>query len=212
MKTLMLFLLLLPLIASEQGDKYLEKIPAYSIDSYFKQQVYTDKDWKAFYKMDEPQKKVDPQHYDLHLLNAAFFYASNKLRSDKKLPPLEFAGGLRDAALVHTNEMITRNFFDHYNKKDRKLYAPDQRMKLFINQPTFSAENCDENFVADNESITYIQLAERVVKHLYDSPPHRANLLSKQVKYMGCAIMFDAPKPKLNATYLKATQDFTSNI
>jgi uncharacterized protein YkwD len=165
--------------------------------------------------MKEAQQIVNPADYDFHLLNAAFFYATNKLREERKVKPLQFSEALRDAAVLHTHEMVTKKFFSHYNNNGSpKIRTPKQRILLFAGteQLGLSGENCDENFVEPYEPLTYIQVAERITKDLYDSPPHRANMLEKGFRHLGCAVIFEQPRGKNEAVYLKATQDFTSNI
>jgi uncharacterized protein YkwD len=75
-----------------------------------------------------------------------------------------------------------------------------------------SGENCDMNFVEPNESLTYIQVAERIAENLYESPPHRENMLEKAFNYAGCAVMFEKARGNNQAIYLKATQDFSGKI
>lgn len=195
---------------NEAGTAYLQKIPAYQSESYFKNQVYQEKDLKAFYAMEEANKQFDPNNYDMHLLNAAFFYATNKLREEKKLPQFKYHEGLRDAAVIHTNEMVVKNFFDHFNKRDRKFYSPDDRIKMFVTNLKATAENCNEDFMGPAENLSYIQVAERNVKSLYNSPPHKANMLNKAYVYLGCAAIFEPKMRKTGAYYVKATQDFAT--
>lgn len=212
MKTWLLFILVTPLLALQSGNVYLDRIELYAKDSYFKEQVYAEKDWKSFKEMTEAQRVIDPKNYDMHLLNAAVTFAGNKLREEKKLKQLKFSAGLRDAALVHTYEMVTRKFFDHYNRKDRKLYSPQQRIQMFIPNPAAIAENCDENFIIPGEKISYWQMGERIIKHLYGSPPHKENMLSKSYDYVGWGVVFESLPRKGGAYYLKATQDFSKAI
>src|SRR4051794_13492167 len=117
-KTLVLLSLLF-LIAD--GDSFLKDIPLYQKDSYFKQKVYAEHDWKSFFQLKEANQIIDPDNYDLHLLNAAVFFATNKLRDEKKLKQLKFSNALRDAAVVHTQQMIDKKFFNHFNNRVPKL-------------------------------------------------------------------------------------------
>ncbi len=211
-KFILLFLFL-PLSVLDMGSALLSKIPLYQKESYFKSKVYQEKVWKDFYELPEARQSVNPQQYDFHLLNAALFYATNKLREKHGLPPLKFSEGLRDAATIHTDQMIRKNFFSHYNHSGpKKLSTPESRMMLFINTPHLSGENCDENYVEWDENLSYIAVAERILNDLYSSPPHRSILLGKGFHYLGGAILFESVKGKEEAIYLKATQDFTSNI
>ncbi len=215
MKNFVLVGFVLLLMSFDLGSRLLNKLPFYKKESYFKKDVYSEKSWKQFYAVKEAQQVVNPADYDFHLLNAAFFYATNKLREEHKVKLLQFSEALRDAAAFHTHEMVAKKFFDHYNNTGvPKLRSPRQRMQVFTGnqQLGLSGENCDENFVEPYEPLTYIQVAERIVQDLYDSPPHKANMLEKGFRYFGGAVIFEQPRGKNEAVFLKATQDFTSNI
>jgi uncharacterized protein YkwD len=201
-------LILLSLFLADSGEKYLSDIPAYQKESYFKQKVYEEHDWKSFYQMKEANQLVDPNAYDLHLLNAAIFFSTNKLREVKKLKPLKFSAGLRDAAVIHSYQMVTKNFFNHVNNKTPKLRAPDDRIKMFV--PNFKAlgENIDWNNMEMPSRATYLELADKLVDVWYHSPPHKKTMLSKDYSHLGCAAFFEA-KDKGPVRYVKATQDFS---
>src|SRR3954467_5614133 len=105
---------------ADSGEKYLADIPSYQKDSYFKQKVYEEHDWKSFYQLKEANEVVDPNDYDFHLLNAAIFFSTNKRREEKKLKPLKFSAGLRDAAVIHSYQMVAKNLVNHMNNKKPK--------------------------------------------------------------------------------------------
>lgn len=207
---ILLLLALVPLLAFDTGEKYLDKIALYQRSSYFKDQVYAEHNWKSFYKTLPAQSIVDPDNYDLHLLCASVYYATNKLRESKGLKPLQFSPQLRDAAVVHTNQMIEKNFFDHFNSRTPALRTPDLRIKIFGVNSTAEAENVDYTNIPINGPTTYIEVAEKIVDELYHSPPHRKNMLGKEFKHLGCAAMFEA-KDKQGVRYIKATQDFSAD-
>jgi uncharacterized protein YkwD len=209
-KTAILPLVIILLCSFDGGSKYLDKISLYQKDSYFKEQVYRDKDQKGFYAMQEPNQVIDPDNYDLHLLGAAVFFATNKLRVSKGLKPFKYSGHLRDAAVIHTWQMVEKNFFDHFNNFTPALRSPEQRMKICGVNADAMAENVDYNHLLRSDHTTYIQLAETIVDALYHSPPHRKNLLNKIYTQCGCAAIFES-KDKQGARYVKATQDFSSN-
>ena len=209
-RKILLLTLLLPLMAFDTGEKYLDKIAPYQKASYFKQQVYAEHNWKSFYKMLPAQSIVDPNNYDIHLLNAAVYFATNKLRESKGLKALQFSPQLRDASVVHTNQMIEKNFFDHFNRLTPALRSPDQRIKMFGVNSTAEAENVDYTNIIVNGKTTYIELADKIVDDWFHSPPHRKNMLGKEFTHLGCAGMFEA-KDKQGARYIKATQDFSAD-
>ena len=210
MKKHLLILLLIPLFAFDAGENYLAKIPLYQKESYFKQQVFAEHNWKSFYKLKEAQAIINPNNYDLHLLNAAVYYATNKLRESKGLKTLQFSPQLRDAAVVHTNQMIEKNFFNHFNNLTPALRSPDQRIKLFGIGTTAMAENIDYNYILLNGKKTYLQVADEIVDDFYHSPPHKKNMMSKEFTHLGAAAIFET-RSKQGAMYFKATQDFTAD-
>ena len=205
MKTFLL--ILASLLLNSSGDKFLADIPAYQKDSYFKQKVYAEHNWISFYQLKEVYAIIDPDNYDLHLLNAAVFYSTNKLREEKKLKTLKFSSELGDAAVVHTQQMVEKKFFNHINTKTLKLRLPDERMRLFGAQFKTCAENIDLNNILMPSNLTYIQLADKLVDAWFHSAPHKKTMLSKQLSHLGCAEVFEL-KNKDVARYVKATNAF----
>ena len=155
------------------GERFLSDIHLYQKESYFKQKVYAEHDWKSFYGLMEANQVIDPDNYDLHLLNAAVFFATNKVREDKRLKPLKFSTELRDAAVVHSQQMVEKKFFDHFNNKIRKLRSPENRMILFGVEATAMGENIDYNNIDMPSRITYLQLADKIVDAWMHSAPQR---------------------------------------
>lgn len=203
-KLLLLFIFLLP----DGGAAYLAKIPLFQKDSYFKQQVYAEHSWKSFYALKAAKDTVNPDRYDLHLMNAAFFFATNKLREEKKIPVFKFSPELRNAALVHTHQMVEKNFFEHVNPKTPALRLAPARFKMFGVNSVENGENIDMNSFEVPLRVSYIQVAEVLVKDLYDSPPHRKQMLDRKLIYLGCAAMFET-KDENNARSVRATQNFS---
>ena len=202
-------LLLLVLVAiSGGGEKFLEEIPLYKKESYFKQKVYAEHDWKTFSALKEASQIVDPNNYDLHLLNAALFFVTNKVRGEKKLKPLKYSAQLRDAAVVHSQQMVEKMFFDHFNNKTRKLRSPEDRMVLFGVQANAMGENIDYNNLTMPSKTSYIQLAEKIVDEWMRSAPHRKTMLSKIYSHLGCGAVFEESN-KDGVRYVKATQDYS---
>ena len=209
-KNILIFIALLGLLSFDTGNGYLEKIPSYQKDSYYKQKVFVERSWKSFYQLKDAQAFVDPEHYDLHLLNAALYFATNKLRENKGGKVLKYSPQLRDAAMVHTSQMIERNFFDHYNRLNPALRSPEQRIKLFGLNSNAMAENVDYTYIPVNGNTTYLQVADKIVDNFFHSPPHRKNMLGKEFTHIGCAAMFET-KDKQGVRYIKATQDFSAD-
>ena len=205
MKNILLFLFLL---VDTTGAEYLAEISLYQKDSYFKQTVYQEHTWQTFEQLKEAKQVVNPASYDLHLLNAAVFYATNKLRDKKGLDQLKFGAGLRDAAVLHTSQMVEKKFFDHFNNKNRKLRSPEDRIKLYVMEYSASGENVDYNYITLPSRTTYWQVAEAIIDDFLHSPPHKKIMLSKNLNHLGAAAQFEI-KSKNGLHYYKATQDFS---
>ena len=205
MKNLLLFTFAL---FNSGGEKFLKDIPLYQKESYFKQKVYAEHDWKSFSELQEASQIVDPNNYDLHLLNAALFFVANKVREDKRLKPLKFSPQLRDAAVVHSQQMIEKKFFDHFNNKTRKLHSPEDRIKLFGVEADAMGENIDFYNIDMPSKATYLQLADKIVDEWMHSTPHRKTMLSKIYSHLGCGAMFEE-SDKNGVRYIKATQDYS---
>lgn len=201
---LILLLLLLP-----GGEKFLNDIELYQKESYFKQKVYQEHDYKSFAALKEANETVNPDNYDSHLLNAAVFFATNKLRDEKKLKQFKFSSNLRDAATVHTYLMVDKKFFDHFNSRNLKLRSPEDRIKLFGTEASAAGENIDYTHIAMPSQTSYLQLGELLVNDWFHSPPHKKNMMSKSFSSLGCAAYFET-KNKEGVRYVKATQDFSS--
>lgn len=197
---------LLAFVPTTGVEKILSTIPGYEKESYYKKQVYKEHDWKSFYALQDVNASINPDEFDLHLLNAALFFATNKERTKHGKPNFEFNSLLRDASLLHTNEMIKRNFFSHTNSRNKKLDKPESRLRFCGLQPTALAENINYEFIAENAS--YLSLSESIVKSLMDSPPHRKNMMGNY-KLLGTSILFEV-KENGGYRYCKATQDFAT--
>lgn len=203
-------LLLLPLLSFDAGDKFLSKIDLYQKDSFYKTEVYQQHTWQSFSKLADANKTVEPNNYDLHLLNAAVFFATNKMREEKKVPPLKFSAPLRDAATIHTWEMVEKKFFDHFNSRSPKLHSPEDRIKLFEPVNMAIAENIDMNNIPMPSKSSYWDVALKIVDDFYHSTPHRKNMLNKTYTAVGTSAVFEG-KDKNGVRYVKATQDFAAN-
>jgi uncharacterized protein YkwD len=203
-----IFLFILSFLLTDGDEKFLADNILYQRDSYFKQKVYAEHNWKSFYQLKEANAIVNPDNYDLHLLNAAVFFSTNKLRDEKRLKQLSFSAALRDAAVAHTQQMIDKKFFNHYNNKTPKLHLPDERMRMFGAQCRACGENIDWNNIPMPSGTSYIALADKLVDAWLHSPPHKKTMLSKEYSHLGCAAVFEA-KDKNGVRYVKATQDYS---
>jgi uncharacterized protein YkwD len=207
---IVVILLLLSLSAAAQAPgaaPYLAKVGKYNEASNFEDVRYRDMDWQKFYKLEEANELVDPVNYDFDLMNAAVFFAVNKYRASKGLPPLKFEPRLRDAASIHSYMMVTKNFFDHMNYTDPKLQGPDTRMELCGYKGQKLAENLARGYVDRSRAMTYTQLADKAVMELSRSREHNRHMLDPDLEKLGCGLIFELTSQQ-GITYFRLTQDF----
>jgi uncharacterized protein YkwD len=187
-------------------EVYLSKIDGFATKSFFKAEVYAKHDWQSFEKLPEPNELVQIDKFDVHLMNASLFFASNKIRQSKKVAPLAYSESLRNAALVHSNEMVERQFYSHINSKNIELRAPDGRMKMFGISNVLMAENIHRFPFVPNET-TYLALAQNIMDDFYKSEGHRQNLMNKNFTHTGCAALWEfSTREKYH--FAKVTQCF----
>lgn len=127
--------------------------------------------------VETPVKKITMDEEVLQLVN--------QVRSKKGLQSLELNALLNKAAFAHAKDMADNNYFDHDSKAKKKngrfvkVATPFERMERFTqNKVTAYSEN-----IAAGQ-----RTAEEVVKVWMNSPTHRRNILSKEVKYMGVGV------------------------
>ena len=209
MKSLAFILLICcaPGAQAQGADAYLAKILKYNEKSLFEDVRYNGMDWKTFDQLEEANDLADPSNYDFDLLNAAVFFAVNKYRAAKGLQVLTFEPRLRDAASIHSDQMVKRKFFDHINSFDSKISAPDKRIELCGYHGQMIAENLARSFVAVDHPLSYIQIAEKAVAELSRSREHNKHMLDPALKKLGCGILFENI-PINGFHYFRLTQDF----
>lgn len=177
----------------------------------FPDSAYKNHTWQTFIRIAELRDTINYQQADLGLLNAAVFFLTNKARESQRRPPFVFSPGLRNVASLHSEQMAKYEFVDHYNKRNRRLYSPQGRGRVY-NQEVI-AENVASSFLYNYESganfyrawngsyydfftydnemirpLTYLQFAQRIVNDWMESKGHRINILHPKLKTLGCAV------------------------
>ncbi len=180
---------------------------AYQKPSWFKNNVYAEVDTKSFYQLEAIQQEINPDSIDIHLLNACLFFACNKLRVLYKLPPYQINSQLLCAANLHSGQMATYHFFDHNNPYTSALKTPEIRLRACGISYSAEGENCHRCLISEG-AYTYIELAQKVIESLFNSPPHRSNLLSTLFQYSACGVALEKSN---EAIYLIVTQNFYNN-
>lgn len=205
MKSLLFSCLLLmsfPLFS--KYNKWIKKIGEYQQSSFYKSRVYEEHTVVSFYQLKDIHQAVNPDSIDIHLLNACLFFATNKLRAMYKLSPYKMDENLKCAATIHSYQMAQHHFFDHTNTFEPSLRTFEDRLKICGIQDSYEGENCHKVYISEEED-TYIELAQQVIESLYNSPPHRTNLLNKKFNHGACGA---AIEKKGKEIYLLVTQDF----
>lgn len=192
---------------------------------------YTNKSLSDFIGAERVNMTINPDSFDLELLNALLFHLTNKERLTYKRNTLTFHLNLKKSSQYHSNEMAENTFFSHQNKKNRKMREPSDR--IYYYQDDYTA--IGENIVANNlyeysgkyleyqveeqegrralrspngdelKYSTYINLARRLMKQWMDSPPHKKNILSRNYRLLGCACALDDSEELIK---VKCTQNF----
>ncbi|MBL7777470.1 MAG: CAP domain-containing protein [Chitinophagales bacterium] len=193
----------------KDGEKWLSDVPGFSTNNYYTAQVYGEHTWQSFEQLSDAKQVVNPAQLDYHLLNAAVFFATNRQRDKSRKPLFRFSSLLRNAAAVHTHQMISKKFFDHVNRKTPALSTMEKRLALFGITNVASAENCDYTYIDVDGSTTYWQLALEIVEDFYKSSGHKKNMLNKTYTHLGCTAEFE-PKSDGNYHYVKVTQNFAA--
>ncbi len=131
---------------------------------------------------------INLKKIDYALLNAAVFYVSNEARNERGLSILIYQSNLEIMAWNHSKSMGARDFFDHYNKKDKKRREPNDRAKLAgITNPKIG-ENIGSQ--GGYKYASYLELADSIVDGWIDSPPHRKTLYSPDAVQLGCGVYY----------------------
>lgn len=168
---------------------------------------------------------------DYKRLNAAVFFETNRVRVNNNLPTLNYHPILEKVATLHSQQMVIHNFFDHYNRFDRSLRTPTDRIKKENVVNPYIAENIIEEFgiqynskqkvtpTAPGKFITYpggslilhhtyLSFAQKAVDNWMHSVPHKKNILSREANSLGCGSQIYFKKDFYDMPMFKVTQNF----
>jgi hypothetical protein len=201
MKTILVLLLLF----SFNPEIYLNKIKEFQKDSYFKSKAYLD-EHLLLDTAKESEQWIDVENFDLHLMNWCLFSATQEIRRKNGSNPMRYDERLRNAAQIHSHEMVVHNFYHHVHPKNPQLKTLTQRISALGVINASLGENI-HNYPFQNKKISYRDLAREVIESFYKSPHHRQNLLSNSYNSLGCAAMYQYDE-KQKHYFLKVTQCF----
>lgn len=183
---------------------------------------------ESFYTRTDVNQKIDSENFDSKLLEAAVFYATNEVRVKKKKSSFSFDAILLKSAQIHSSQMEKFNFFDHTNRKNRKLKNLSQRIakaggdfaaygENIARVPIYDLGKKGTYFVNKQGEIvnkqgeplrtkTYKDLAIDVVDEWMHSKGHRENIL-RDYTLLGCGVSNLIPN-KDGISEILITQNF----
>ena len=149
--------------------------------------------------------------HDASLLGTGVLIETNRARCAQGLSPLETNRDLQKAAQWHSADMAKRNFFDHTSPVRGRRTLGDRVSKAGYNFRQIAENIIESHFVAyesgaryrvtdekrcafqyiDGRTIarhTYGSLAREVVTRWMDSPGHRRNILTRDLRHHGFAM------------------------
>lgn len=163
---------------------------------------------EEFFALPALQTKIDKDHLDRELLEAAVFQATNEERHRNKKLSFEYDTILNQSARFHSNWQEKQNTLDHINHRHKKYRTPLDRIQSFDGNFKAVAENLalisildlgkdGEYFIEKGEFVdkhgqpitvlSYAQLGRKVVADWMHSKGHRENLMS-DYKFLGCGV------------------------
>jgi len=183
--------LLAVMLLTVNGPEYLEKVKGYSTNTYLKDTVYKEYSAKQFAESKDAQRKFDVKDFDLHLMNACMWFATNETRTAKKVKAFKYNAPLRDAATLFANEMVVKKFYNHIHPSNKDFKTPGDRMGLFGVTNVAMAENIHRFAINPQDNKTYMEVARDIVDDFYKSSGHRVNMMNPLYNSLGCGSMIE---------------------
>lgn len=173
---------------------------------------YKKHNFKSFSRSEMANRRINPESIDYALLNAAVFYATNVQRVSHARQPFTFDEALEKAASGYSFDMREYDFFSHSSRVKGKE-TMKKRLALVGISETVIGENIAKTFLIalgsgepyytsgplndvyhyakDDKVIpymTYWDFGRDVVGVWMRSPGHKANILERRYKRMGCGV------------------------
>ena len=102
----------------------------------------------------------------------------NAIRASRGLRALRVSRQLSAAAAYHTNQMGLRGFFEHESANGADFW---KRIERFYPSRRFRSWSVGENILWGSPEIS----AAKAVREWMESPPHRANIMSREWREVG---------------------------
>jgi uncharacterized protein YkwD len=121
----------------------------------------------------------------------------NAERTSRGLTALRVNGRLREAAVVHSRDMVTNHYFAH---EDQSGGAPEDRIAHAGYLPRYGPWVIGENIAWGTD---FLATPREIVRAWMNSPPHRHNILYADFRELGVGAAIGVPDPSLGdgATY-----------
>lgn len=199
-----------------------EQIKVYkALKARIADEAFTQLKLETFEALELFNTEIDYAEIDYSVLNACIVMYTNKFRNLKGVEPLSFQPMLRDAAALHSIQMVNKRFYGHENASQRKLRTVVDRLEFLGFGGRNMAENLGRDFIhhydekspywfskredlrcdfyyGDSKNVsglivpkTYRELAKSIVAAWAKSPQHRANMLDKAYSWVGVAALID---------------------
>ena len=206
-------------------------------DTIWKESFYSRYDTDTFPNYVYAQEFIDFKDIHYPLLNAAIFYATNRMRVNHGKSPFIHARPLEEAAFMHARDMVREGFFSHQNPYESKKRTLSQRLAMFGVEEGYRAENISEMFGIRYEqgtmlvppargstvfrdystgkpipNHTYLSFAETLLGEWMKSTGHRANILNVNLHYLGCGAYHYRNESFYGMDQFKAVQNFASTV
>ncbi|HEY9828531.1 MAG TPA: CAP domain-containing protein [Stenomitos sp.] len=122
---------------------------------------------------------------------------ANRDRMAQGLAPMEIDPLLAEAAQAHANDMLRRNYFDHYSPEG---VSPADRLAA-LGRQAFPAENIAMREGLGSRRIQ-ASVLERFQQQWMASPSHRRNLMNPNYVRFGYGVAFDPSSGRIFAVQL----------
>lgn len=172
-------------------------------------QEYYELDSKEFFEIAAVSQKIDPETFNADLLKAAVFHYTNEERQKRKKSQLIFSKILERSADSHAHYLEGHQMVDHFNRHNKKLRTPSERIAqaggdfraIAENLARLSAMVLEKNasfYISKSGELqhedgtpleyhTYKSLARKVVSRWMNSKGHRTNILG-DYRFLGCGL------------------------
>ncbi len=203
-------------------------ISVFADENIYKQ--YSTTNWR---NNPDFEQMIDFDDINYSLLNAAIFFRTNEMRMKNGVKSIKYHITLEKSATIHSNDMVSDNFFSHTNANNISRRTPNDRGVLAGIVNPYLAENIASSFgiqyksgskiyivdaqkglfkYTDKETVipnhTYLSFAVAVVEQWMNSEGHRANILDKDAIELGCGTTFYRDTNFNNIAKFMAVQNF----